>query len=168
MRPAGVLCSRPSNSQTIRGRAVKAAVCLAAFAISTVGFAAAGDPPTPAGTFVLNSTAFQDNGILQRKFAGNDKSSSNCVGENISPPFSWSNAPAATKSFAFLMVDPEGRNGLGVVHWLAYGISPSVNGFAEGEVSKESPKFVGGKSTRNLPTSARARPPATGTTTLSR
>jgi hypothetical protein len=27
-----------------------------------------------------------------------------------------------------------------------------VSGFAEGEVSKESPKYVGGKSTRNLPT----------------
>jgi len=37
----------------------------------------------------------------------------NCVGENVSPAFSWSNAPAGTKSFAFLMVDPEGRNGLG-------------------------------------------------------
>jgi Raf kinase inhibitor-like YbhB/YbcL family protein len=130
---------------------VKACVCLAALAICSIAFAA-NDPATLAGTFVLSSSAFQDNGILPKKFAGNDKSNANCVGENISPPFSWSSAPAATKSFAFLMVDPEGRNGLGVVHWLAYGIPSSVSGFAEGEVSKESPKFVGGKSTRNLPT----------------
>ena len=31
---------------------------------------------------------------------------------------------------------------------MAYGIDPSVTGFEEGEVSKPSPKFVGGKGTR--------------------
>ena len=128
----------------------KIAGCLAVIAIGSAAFAA--DLPAPTGTFVLTSSAFEDNGRLQKKFAGNDKSSANCVGENISPPLSWSNAPAGTKSFALLLVDPEGRNGLTVVHWLAYGIPVSVTGFAEGEVSKESPKFVGGKSTRNLPT----------------
>jgi Raf kinase inhibitor-like YbhB/YbcL family protein len=125
--------------------------CLAALALGSA-FAAAGDPPTPAGTFVLTSPEFEDNGRLQKKFAGNDKTNANCVGENVSPAFSWSNAPAGTKSFAFLMVDPEGRNGLSVVHWVAYGIPASVSGFAEGEVAKESQKFIGGKSTRNLPT----------------
>ena len=45
------------------------------------------------------------------------------------------------------MVDPEGRGGLGVVHWVAYGIPASVTGFAEGEVSKPSPNYVGGKGT---------------------
>ena len=124
---------------------------LSVLTVSSAAFAAAAEPPTPAHTFVLTSPAFQDNGRLPKKFAGNDKNNPNCVGENISPPFSWSNAPAGTKSFALLMVDPEGRNGLTVVHWVAYGISASVSGFAEGEVSKESPKYVGGKSTRNLP-----------------
>jgi Raf kinase inhibitor-like YbhB/YbcL family protein len=131
---------------------VKVLIGFLAAAIVGSAFAAAADAPTPAGTFVLTSPAFEDNGRLAKKFAGNDKTNPNCVGENISPAFSWSNAPAATKSFAFLMVDPEGRNGLTVNHWVAYGIPASVNGFAEGEVSKESPKFVGGKSTRNLPT----------------
>jgi hypothetical protein len=109
----------------------------------------AADDGTPAGTFSLTSTAFEDNGHLAKKFAGDDKSNANCVGENISPPFSWSNPPAGTKSYALLMVDPEGRNGLTVVHWVAYGIPASIMGFAEGEVSKESPKYVGGKGTRN-------------------
>src|SRR6202012_5632615 len=138
-------------SKASLGEAVKiVAGSLAAIAISSAAIAA--EPPTPAGTFVLTSSAFEDNGRLQKKFAGNDKTNANCVGENISPPLSWSNAPTGTKSFALLLVDPEGRNGLTVVHWLAYGIPVSVTGFAEGEVSKESPKFVGGKSTRNLPT----------------
>ena len=44
------------------------------------------------------------------------------------------------------MVDPEGRGGGGVIHWVAYGIPVGVTGFAEGEVSKDSTKYVGGKS----------------------
>ena len=44
------------------------------------------------------------------------------------------------------MVDPEGRGGGGVNHWVAYGIAPDITGFAEGEVSKDFPKYVGGKS----------------------
>jgi Raf kinase inhibitor-like YbhB/YbcL family protein len=58
--------------------------------------------------------------------------------------------PDGTKSFAFTMVDPEGRAGLGVFHWVAYGIPANVTSFAEGEVSKESEKYVGGKSTQGV------------------
>jgi hypothetical protein len=36
------------------------------------------------------------------------------------------------------MFDPEGRAPSGVSHWVAYGISPSVTGFAEGEASEDS------------------------------
>jgi Raf kinase inhibitor-like YbhB/YbcL family protein len=152
LSPTRMLWSLAVVSQKIWRKFVKVIFgCLAALALGSA-FAAAGDPPTPAGTFVLTSPEFEDNGRLQKKFAGNDKTNANCVGENVSPAFSWSNAPAGTKSFAFLMVDPEGRNGLSVVHWVAYGIPASVSGFAEGEVAKESQKFIGGKSTRNLPT----------------
>ena len=41
----------------------------------------------------------------------------------------------------------EGRAPAGVVHMVIYGIPGNVTGFAEGELSKESDKFVGGKST---------------------
>ena len=74
----------------------------------------------------------------------------NCVGDNVSPQFSWSNAPDGTESFAFLMIDPEGRAPGGVNHWVAYGIPASVTGFAEGEVSKQTDTFVGGKSTQGV------------------
>lgn len=98
--------------------------------------------------FTLSSPAFPDGGELALKNAGSDKARNpNCVGENVSPPLQWSNAPAGTKSYALIMVDPEGRFGQGVVHWVAYGIPASVTGFAEGEVSKLSAKYVGGKST---------------------
>jgi Raf kinase inhibitor-like YbhB/YbcL family protein len=63
---------------------------------------------------------------------------------------SWSNVPDGTKSFVLLMIDPEGRGGAGVNHWVAYGIPASVTGFAEDEVSKQTDKYVGGKSTQGV------------------
>jgi len=80
----------------------------------------------------------------------NSKNNPNCVGDNVSPQFSWSNVPDGTNSFVLLMVDPEGRGGAGVFHWVAYGIPASVTGFAEGAVSKPSDKYVGGKSTQGV------------------
>ena len=74
----------------------------------------------------------------------NIASNPNCVG--VSPQLSWSNVPDGTKSFALLMFDPEGRAPDGASHWVAYGIPASVTGLAEGEVSKDSDKYVGGKS----------------------
>jgi len=103
-----------------------------------------------AGVFTLTSPAFQDNGTLAVKNAGNRKDSANCVGENVSPPFAWSNPPEGTKSFALLMSDPEGRAPQGVSHMVIYGIPASVTGFAEGELGQASDKFVGGKSTMNM------------------
>ncbi len=129
---------------------VKTGCFIAAVLVSSsVG---ATEPATPAGVFALTSPAFEDNGHLARKFAGKDPSNANCVGENISPPLAWSNPPKGTKSYALVLFDPEGRAGLGVTHWVAYNIPASVTGFAEGEVSKPSEKYVGGKSTRNLGT----------------
>ena len=49
------------------------------------------------------------------------------------------------------MFDPEGRPPGGVSHWVAYGIAPTVTGFAEGEASKQTEKYVGGKSLMGLP-----------------
>src|SRR5262245_49879414 len=88
---------------------------------------------------------------LATKNAGNNKQNPNCVGDNVSPALSWANPPAGTKSYALLMFDPEGRPPGGVSHWVAYGIPVSVTGFAEGEVSKQTEKYVGGKSLMGLP-----------------
>jgi len=99
--------------------------------------------------FGLTSTTFKDGQMMPKKVANsraNVPQNANCLGENVSPQLSWVNPPAGTKSFAILMVDLEGRGGGGVNHWVAYGIPPDVTGFAEGEVSKDSPKYVGGKS----------------------
>jgi Raf kinase inhibitor-like YbhB/YbcL family protein len=104
-----------------------------------------------AEVFMLASPAFSDNAPLATKNAGDRKDNPNCVGQSVSPPLTWTNPPEGTKSFALVMTDPEGRLGLGVVHMVIYGIPASVTGFVEGELSKPSEKFVGGKSSMGLP-----------------
>src|SRR5215469_2767111 len=87
----------------------------------------------------LTSSAVKDDGELAVKNACADKQRSpNCVGENVSPPLAWSGAPDTTKSFALVLIDPEGRAPVGVTHMIVYGIPANVKGFAEGELSKES------------------------------
>jgi Raf kinase inhibitor-like YbhB/YbcL family protein len=106
-----------------------------------------------ADVFTLKSATFEDGKMMPRKVANNaanTQNNPNCVGDNVSPELSWNNVPEGTKSFVVLMTDPEGRAGAGVVHWLAYGIPASVTGFAEGEVSKPSEKYIGGKGTRGV------------------
>jgi hypothetical protein len=116
----------------------------------TLAFGFAATAADAAGLFTLQSTTFSDGKVMPKKVANNTASNPNCVGENVSPQFSWSNVPDGTKSFIILMSDPEGRGGGLVSHWVAYGIPTTVTGFAEGEVSKPSGKYVGGKSTQGV------------------
>ena len=102
------------------------------------------------GVFTLTSPGFADGHRLAVKNAGNIKGNPNCIGQNMSPALSWKNPPPDTRSFALLMFDPEGRPPGGVSHFVAYGIPASVTGFAEGELSKPSDKYVGGQSTMKL------------------
>src|SRR5471032_28409 len=74
---------------------------------------------------------------VDAKKAGNNvPGNANCVGQNVSPELHWSGAPEGTKSFALTMVDPEGRSGLGVHHWVAYGIPAETTSFTESEASQ--------------------------------
>ena len=126
---------------------------LVGVAIAALSFVLAETAARAAGIFTLSSTTFEDGKLMPKNVANNAANSHNnpnCVGENVSPQFSWTNVPEGAKSFVFLMTDPEGRAGAGVFHWVAYGIPVSVTGFAEGEVSKPSDKYVGGKSTQGV------------------
>jgi Raf kinase inhibitor-like YbhB/YbcL family protein len=132
-----MLVSRYVNSVFAAGAIVLASWC-------------AGGTANAAEAFALSSTTFKDGTMMPRKVANKNAQNPNCVGDNVSPQLSWSGAPDGTKSYALTMVDPEGRNGLGVFHWVAYGIPANVTSFAEGEVSKEDNKYVGGKSTQGV------------------
>src|SRR5262252_7026401 len=130
---------------------IKKSIFAIASAALAVGFTAVS--AEAADVFTLTSTTFADGKLMPKKVANtkeNGNSNPNCVGDNVSPQFSWTNVPDGTKSFVFLMIDPEGRGGAGVNHWVAYAIPSSVTGFAEGEVSKPSDKYVGGKSTQGV------------------
>jgi Raf kinase inhibitor-like YbhB/YbcL family protein len=122
-----------------------------AFAVALATSSGA-DGAVAQGVFTLTSPSFGDGHRLAVKNAGNIKGNPNCIGQNISPALSWKNPPADTRSFALLMFDPEGRPPGGVSHWVAYGIPATVTGFAEGEVSKPSDKYVGGLGTMKLST----------------
>jgi Raf kinase inhibitor-like YbhB/YbcL family protein len=97
--------------------------------------------------FRLTSSTFRDGGQLPRRASNDISGNARCVGQNVSPQLSWQHAPEGTKSFAIVIVNPEGRAGLGSTHWVAYGIAPSVSSLAEGEASKISDKYVGGTNT---------------------
>jgi Raf kinase inhibitor-like YbhB/YbcL family protein len=102
--------------------------------------------------FELLSPAFIDGAPMPTKNGGNASGNPNCLGENLSPPINWRNAPAEAKSLVLMIFDPEGRPPHGVSHFVGYGIVPSAVGFAEGELSRQSEKFVGGQNTMKLPT----------------
>ena len=122
-------------------------------AAATLTLGLFGSAANAADIFSLTSTTFKDGTMMPKKVANsheNAPTNANCVGENVSPEFSWTGVPEGTKSFVLTMFDPEGRAPSGVSHWVAYGIPASVTGFAEGEVSKPSDKYVGGKSTQGV------------------
>ena len=109
--------------------------------VTASGFLAASLLAVPvaraADVLTLTSPAIQDNGTLAIKNACSDKERSpNCVGENISPPLAWSNAPDGTKSFALLLFDPEGRAPAGVSHMVVYGDPRRREGLCRGRAQQ--------------------------------
>ena len=124
------------------------------FAVSTMtlalGFATAA--ADAAELFTLKSTTFADGKIIRRRLltARPTCRTIRIASARTSRRNWWSNVPDGTKSLVLLMIDREGRGGAGVNHWVAYGIPASVTGFAEDEVSKQTDKYVGGKSTQGV------------------
>ncbi len=71
----------------------------------------------------LMSTAFSDGAAIPRRFT--------CDGEDVSPALQWSGAPAQTKSFVLLCVDPDAPAGVWR-HWAVYDIPADQTALAEG------------------------------------
>jgi len=100
-----------------------ASVCVSLVLTATAALAAAPD------AFQLTSPGLADNATLDSRHAADTQ---NCGGKNISPALEWRNAPAGTKSFAVTIFDADAAKGLGVVHWVLYGIPPSTTSLGEG------------------------------------
>jgi len=78
--------------------------------------------------FTLTSSAFAEGGAIASKYT--------CEGKDVSPPLAWSGMPAATKSLALVVDDPDAPDPkapkMTWVHWVLYDIPPASSGIAEG------------------------------------
>ena len=61
-----------------------------------------------------------------------------CTGQNVSPSLEWSGAPAAAKSLALIVHDPDAPTGVGgFTHWIVYNIPASTSKLEKGAGSNE-------------------------------
>ena len=60
-----------------------------------------------------------------------------CEGEDISPEFSWKDAPKGTKSFVLILHDPDAPREGGFTHWVVYDIDPGVHQVKEHAPNRE-------------------------------
>jgi Raf kinase inhibitor-like YbhB/YbcL family protein len=71
----------------------------------------------------LTSPAFPNGSAIPRRFT--------CNGQDLSPPLEWREAPAPTRSFVLLCIDPDAPSGPWH-HWAVYGIPPERTMLVEG------------------------------------
>ena len=79
----------------------------------------------------LTSTTFADGAAISRRYT--------CDSEDVSPPLTWSDPPAATRSFVLLCDDPDAPDGTWH-HWAAYDIPTAVTALAE-DAGRQSAKY---------------------------
>ena len=70
----------------------------------------------------VRSQAFKPGGMIPAKYT--------CDGADISPPLTWPDPPAGTKSFALIMDDPDAPVGTWV-HWVIWNIPATARGLEE-------------------------------------
>jgi Raf kinase inhibitor-like YbhB/YbcL family protein len=76
----------------------------------------------------LTSSSFDADGDIPGKYS--------CDGANVSPALAWADAPAATRSFALIMDDPDTTKGA-VTHWLIYDLAVGTRSLPEGVPAKK-------------------------------
>lgn len=104
-----------------------------------------------AAAFTLSADGMADNTLLPAAmgFDGKDASGAHsCGGVNRAPSLSWVNPPDKTQSYAILEVDPDGRAGLGVDHWVLYNIPGSAAGISSADITAG--KYTTGRGTGDL------------------
>ncbi len=78
--------------------------------------------------FTLTSSAFEPMAEIPKK--------NTCEGEDVSPPLSWSGAPAGTKSLALIVDDPDAPDPAAPkmrwVHWVVYDLPAGSTGLPAG------------------------------------
>ncbi len=87
-------------------------------------------------SFILKSAAFDNGKEIPLKYT--------CQGENISPPLTWENVPANTRSLVLIVDDPDAPDPkapkMTWVHWVLYNIPPDADSLSENIHSSRLPK----------------------------
>ena len=87
----------------------------------------AGSPYGKEAQMKISSTAFGNNGQIPSKYT--------CDGADINPPLGFEGVPAAAKSLALIVDDPDAPMGIWV-HWVVWNIDPRTAGIAENAAAK--------------------------------
>lgn len=82
-----------------------------------------------AGDFSLRVDAADASGHIAQKYTFNGFG---CTGQNLSPAMHWQGQPAATRSFAITVYDPDAPTGSGWWHWVVLNLPASINALPEG------------------------------------
>jgi len=72
---------------------------------------------------IVYSTAFTNYTTIPRRYT--------CDGMDVSPPLSWSGAPAEAKSFIVIVEDLDAPRGV-FTHWILYGVPGNITSIPEG------------------------------------
>ena len=89
----------------------------------------------------VTSSAFAENGMIPKKYT--------CDGEEVSPPLTIHNVPAAAKSVALIVHDPDAPHPGGMVHWVAWNlplggeIPEGYKGGKQGQNGKDKKGYMG-------------------------
>jgi len=75
-------------------------------------------------SLTLSGSAFGHDEPIPLRYSGD--------GEDISPPLSWSGVPEGTAELALICDDPDAPTPQPWVHWVIYGMSPTLTGLPEG------------------------------------
>jgi Raf kinase inhibitor-like YbhB/YbcL family protein len=89
------------------------------------GNSSAGKSPGDCGRVNVFSPAWEDGGLIPKKYT--------CDGENVSPPLSVAGMPEKAVSWMLVMHDPDAPPG-DFAHWAVWNINPQVTTFSEGAV----------------------------------
>lgn len=119
---------------------MKRMLLVAGFAVALVGNAFAQGAPAPErpkdgwptifsfigaksnAPMTVSSSAFKEGSPVAETHTA--------FGKNVSPPLAWSKGPDGTRSYVFILEDPDGGAGPNpVFHWVVYDIPASVQAF---------------------------------------
>jgi Raf kinase inhibitor-like YbhB/YbcL family protein len=86
-------------------------------------------------SLTIRSSSFEQQGEIPKKYT--------CEGQDVSPPLSWEDVPAGTKSLALIVDDPDAPDPAAPkmtwVHWVLYDLPADSKGLPEGVKSASLP-----------------------------